>query len=107
MKGFTLETTPDEKYCFIIFNAVDDFCHLPEYCFKSSYNIVAARAMGMRFSQWLLYCAAQKAIIEGKTGYSIAKWKIEDKGYARKILNELNKQWDLFMAEVNFNGNKQ
>lgn len=104
MKGFILETTPDEKYCAIYFNAVDELCHLPDYCYKSSYNVVAARVMGMSFPQWLLYCAAQKAIIGGNTGYAGVKWKIADKAYANIILKELNKQWDMFMKEVDFNG---
>lgn len=107
MTGFTLETTPDEKYCWIAFNATDELCKIKDYHYTSSYNVVAARTMGMRFPQWLLYCAAQKAIVGGKSGYSGVKWKIEDKAYAKKLLNELNKQWNLFMKEVNFNGDEQ
>lgn len=102
MKGFILETTPDEKYCAIYFNAADELCKFKDYCYRGTYNVVAARVAGMSFHQWLLYCAMNKAIISGKSGYAGVKWKIEDKAYANLILKELNKQWDLFMQAVNF-----
>lgn len=102
MNGFIMDTTFDEKYCFIQFNYADELCKLNGYEFRSSYNVVAARVMGLSFPQWLLYCAERGAVISGKVGYAGAKWKIEDKAKANEVLREVNKQWNGLMRNYNF-----
>lgn len=106
MIGFKLETTPDEKYCFIQFNAVDELCKLQGYEFKGSYNVVAARVAGLRYPQWLMLCAAAKGMLGGKTGYAGVRWKIENKAEPLKLIAQLNKDWDRFKKEISFNSDE-
>lgn len=65
--------------------------------FTSSYNVIAARLLGLSYPDYLRYCQSIGARIKGKYSYSYPVWT--DKAAADKLCNKLNEEWNKVVNE--------
>lgn len=65
--------------------------------YTSSYNILAARLLGLSYPDYLKYCASIGAKLRGSEGYAYPSWK--EKTAADKLCKRLNEEWDKVVKE--------
>ena len=92
MKGFELYKTADDKYYRIGFVGHDAIKNLEEN-YTSSYYVLAARLLGLKYDDFLIFCRAHGAKLRGKTGYCFPIWKEETR--AQEVIKILNKEWKI------------
>ena len=91
MKGFELCKTADEKYYRIAFIGHDAIRNLGEN-YTSSYYVLAARLLGLKYNDFLIFCRSRGARLRGKTGYCFPIWSVEKDG--QEVVKVLNEEWN-------------
>lgn len=98
MKCFKLQETSDNYFYFAFIDSRLEESN--EYHFTSSYHVLAARLMGLRYTDYLRYCQSRGARLRGKLGYAHPIWK--DRKEAEIVMSELNKNWEILEKSINF-----
>jgi len=96
---FCLEATTDGKF---MIKPPDEVYALSRGT-SGSYNVFAARLLGLNYADYLMYCRdIEKAILKGKKGYALPLWKT--KTDAKNLLTELNKRWKIWKIKIEKEG---
>lgn len=93
MGVFEVRETNDLKTWMI---AISEEFHqkFPDLMTSSSYGVVAARALGISYPDFLCYCAAHGGKLRGKEGYPVCYFK--NKADAEIICKQINKEMEKF-----------
>lgn len=70
-----------------------------EIIYRGSFQVVAARILGLSYPDYLKFLQANGGILKGKTGHPYAYFK--DKAAAQRICNLLNKYWGELVKQLN------
>ena len=88
MKVLPKESCNQGYYSFTIED--NQFVEFEGYCFRSSYNVLFARLLGLSYPDFLRFCRAAGGILMGKQGYAYVNFK--NKMDCQKICNLINKE---------------
>lgn len=93
MRRFTPTPTADGEW-MIGFNSDELFDNDKYYDFRSSYHVLGARLLGMKYSDFLLYMAKKyNGILRGKRGYCHVTFK--DNKDCMRACNEVEDAWKI------------
>lgn len=86
-EAFVVRESPNGK--FIISLSEQFHQDFPKFVCHQSYDVLAARLIGMTYPTFLRYCAAHGGELVGKKGYPATYFKSEND--AKVIAKEINK----------------
>lgn len=102
MRAFDVRLNVDGDYYMIAIGEGYDLFKFKGYHYTSSYHVLNARLLGLSYPDYLHYCQSMGAILKGKTGYCYPVWK--EKKDCKKVADLIEKQWNIFLSEVSFEG---
>lgn len=97
MKGaFVVNPTFNNDYIICLTEQFhEDF---PNFICEASYSVLAARLLGMSYSNYCRYCVANGAELHNRDGYPVAHFK--GRGDAENICKQINEQYEIFKKSL-------
>lgn len=100
MKAFSIISNCTEEYFLINFNGFNSLLPNEDYCYKSSYQVLNARLLGLSYPSYLRFCQSKGAKLHGRDGYAYPTWK--NKKECQEVCNMIEKEWQKLIKEINF-----